>query len=174
MPLEIVLWPDPVLTEGTEPVTRVDDELREVVAEMRRVLFEERGVGLAAPQVGIPRRMMLVCPSGEPGDEVVVLNPEILERVGEEVGEEGCLSFPGIYGKVPRAVQVRVRYQDLSLRSREMVLEGWIARIFQHEHDHLEGVVFIDRMTPESRARVEADVEALRARPAGHSTGAGG
>jgi peptide deformylase len=163
MTLSIVLWPDPVLTEGTEPVTRVDEDLREIVGEMRRVLFEERGVGLAAPQVGVARRLMLVCPSGEPGDEVVVLNPEILERDGEEIGEEGCLSFPGIYGKVPRALRVRVRYQDLALKTREMVLEGWIARIFQHEHDHLEGIVFTDRMTPESRARVEADLEALRA-----------
>lgn len=164
MKLDIVLWPDPVLLAGTEVITEVDDDLRAVVAQMRRVLFEERGVGLAAPQVGIPRRLMLVCPTGEPGDEFVVINPEIVAVEGEELGEEGCLSFPGIYGKVPRAVTIRVRYQDLDLRAREMELEGWVARIFQHELDHLDGEVFVDRMTPESRARIEDELEALRAR----------
>jgi peptide deformylase len=161
MNLDIVIWPDPVLTSGTEAITAVDDDLRQVVGEMRRVLFEERGVGLAAPLVGIPLRLMLVCPSGDPGDEVVVLNPEILEAEGNELGEEGCLSFPGIYGKVPRALTIRVRYQDLDLRERELQLSGWVARIFQHELDHLNGEVFIDKMTPEFREKVADQVEAL-------------
>jgi peptide deformylase len=162
MELDIVLWPDPVLLAGTEKVLAVDDELRRVVGEMRRILFEQRGVGLAAPQVGITRRLMLVCPSGSPGDETVVLNPEIVERRGNEVGEEGCLSFPGIYGLVPRARTVRVRYQDLDLRTREMELTGFVARIFQHELDHLDGRVFIDRMLPESRAQVEEQLAEQR------------
>ncbi|MDA1194004.1 MAG: peptide deformylase [Planctomycetota bacterium] len=164
MNLDIVLWPDPVLLRGTEPIAQVDDELRAVVGEMRRVLFEERGVGLAAPQVGVARRLMLVCPSGEPGDEFPVLNPEIVAAEGEEIGEEGCLSFPGIYGRVPRAVVIRVRYQDLDLRTHEMELSDWVARIFQHELDHLNGRVFIDRMTPASRAKAEDALEALRSR----------
>lgn len=164
MNLEIVLWPDPVLLGGTAPVTEVDDELRQVVGEMRRVLFEQRGVGLAAPQVGIATRLMLVCPSGQPGDDTVVLNPEIVEVAGSEAGEEGCLSFPGIYGHVPRALTIRVRYQDLDLRHHEMELTGFVARIFQHELDHLNGDVFIDQMVPESRARVEDMIEELRAK----------
>lgn len=167
MKLDIVLWPDPVLLAGTEVITEVDDDLRAVVAEMRRVLFEERGVGLAAPQVGIARRLMLVCPTGQPGDEFVVINPEIVATEGEELGEEGCLSFPGIYGQVPRAVDIRVRYQDLDLREREMTLDGWVARIFQHELDHLDGKVFVDRMTPESRERIEDALVALRERVVG-------
>ena len=162
MKLDIVLWPDPVLLAGTEVITEVDDELRAVVGEMRRVLFEERGVGLAAPQVGIAKRLMLVCPSGQPGDEFVVINPEIVAMDGEEIGEEGCLSFPGIFGKVPRAVRITVRYQDLDLRAREIEFDGWVARIFQHELDHLNGEVFVNRMTPESRAKIEDDLEALR------------
>jgi len=161
MKLEIVIWPERVLLDGTQPITAVDEELRQIVGEMRRVLFEERGVGLAAPQVGIARRLMLVCPSGEPGDEVVVLNPEIEAAEGSELGEEGCLSFPGIYGKVPRAARIRVRYHDLDLRVRELELAGWVARIFQHELDHLDGKVFIDKMTPESRAKVEDQIEEL-------------
>lgn len=167
MAFEIVLWPDPVLLRGTEPVRAVDDELREIVAGMRHVLFAERGVGLAAPQVGIAKRLMLVCPSGEPGDEFPVLNPEVLAAQGEEIGEEGCLSFPGIYGKVPRAIRIRVRYQDLGLKEREMDLEGWVARIFLHELDHLDGRIFVDRMTPESRARIEPQLAEQRARVAG-------
>ncbi len=162
MQLDIVLWPHPVLLEGTQPIDAVDDELRQIVGEMRRVMFELRGVGLAAPQVGIARRLMLVCPSGEPGDEEVVINPEILDADGREVGEEGCLSFPGLYGQVPRAQTVRVRYQDLDFRDREMVLTGFVARVFLHELDHLDGRVFIDRMVPESRAKIDAGLEELK------------
>ncbi|MDJ0973678.1 MAG: peptide deformylase [Planctomycetota bacterium] len=166
MKLDIVLWPHPVLLGGTDPITEVDDDLRAVVGEMRRVMFELRGVGLAAPQVGVAKRLMLVCPSGEPGDEIVVINPEveILEKGGTEVGDEGCLSFPEIYGKVRRAKKIRVRFQDLDLRGREIELSGFVARIFQHEMDHLDGKVFIDRMEPESRQEVEHLLDALRER----------
>ena len=162
MNLDIVLWPAPVLLAGTDPVTEVDEELRQVVGEMRRVMFDLRGVGLAAPQVGILKRLMLVCPSGQPGEEEVVINPEIIEADGEEIGDEGCLSVPDIYGKVRRAHRVTVRYQDLELRPRVMELEGFIARIFQHELDHLDGRVFIDRMEPESRVKAQPRLDALR------------
>ena len=162
MNLEIVLWPDPILLSGTQPIEVVDEELRLVVGEMRRVLFEQRGVGLAAPQVGVPVRLMLVCPSGAPGDETVVLNPELVAVEGLEEGEEGCLSFPGLYGDVPRALTIEVRYQDLELRPRHMVLEGWVARIFQHELDHLNGEVFVDKMVPASREEIEEGLEDLK------------
>src|SRR5438093_5035818 len=104
---------------------------------MKRIMFDLRGVGLAAPQVGISKRMMLVCPSGDPGDETVVLNPEIVARSGEDEMEEGCLSFPGIYGTVARATGIRVRYRDLDWTEQDMALEGFVARVFQHEFDHL-------------------------------------
>ena len=162
MQLDIVLWPAPVLLEGTVRIPAVDEELRQVVGEMRRIMFELRGVGLAAPQVGVAKRLMLVCPSGEPGDEEVVINPEVIDADGQENGEEGCLSFPGLYGLVPRAQTVRVRYRDLDFREREMVLTGFVARVFLHELDHLDGRVFVDRMVPESRAKIEAGLEDLR------------
>lgn len=171
MDLQIVLWPDPVLLEGTAPVEAVDDDLRQVVGEMRRVMFELRGVGLAAPQVGIAKRLMLVCPSGEPGDEIVVINPELTLGEGSEVDEEGCLSFPGIYGDVPRAPVVRVRYRDLAWQPREMVLEGFVARVFQHEQDHLDGKTFIERMVPASRENAEPRLEELRRRFLANSPG---
>ncbi len=164
MHLQIVLWPHPVLLAGTEPIQQVDDELRQVVGEMRRIMFELRGVGLAAPQVGIARRLMLVCPTGQPGEEEVVLNPELVSAEGEELGEEGCLSFPGLYGDVPRAMRIRVRYRDLDFRERELELEDFVARVFLHELDHLSGRVFVDRMIPESRKKIDRQLDDLRAR----------
>lgn len=162
MKLDIVLWPAPVLLDGTEPIAEVDDEIRQVVGEMRRIMFELRGVGLAAPQVGVARRLMLVCPSGEPGEEEVILNPEIVSSEGAEIGDEGCLSFPDIYGKVERKTRIHVRYQDLDLRPRELVLEGFVARVFQHEFDHLDGVVFTERMEPASLEKAKSRLEVLR------------
>jgi peptide deformylase len=160
--LDIVHWPDPVLSKGTKPVEKVDEDLNAVVLEMKRIMFDLRGVGLAAPQVGVGKRMMLVCPSGEPGDETVVINPEILERTGEDEMEEGCLSFPGIYGSVVRATGVRVRYRDLAWAEKDLVLEGFVARVFQHEFDHLNGIVFVDRMTPADRMRNRARLDELK------------
>jgi peptide deformylase len=164
MKLDIVLWPAPVLLDGTEPITEVDDHVRQVVGEMRRIMFELRGVGLAAPQVGVARRLMLVCPTGEPGAEEVILNPQIVASEGAELGDEGCLSFPDIYGKVERATRIHVRYQDLDLRPRDLLLEGFVARVFQHEFDHLNGVVFTERMEPDSLEKAKDRLDALRER----------
>jgi peptide deformylase len=162
MRVQIVHWPNPVLTRGTEPVERVDDDLRDTVENMARLMIELRGVGLAAPQVGIAKRFMLVCPSAELGDEQVVINPEILRAEGEEEMEEGCLSFPGIYGTVRRATRIHVRYRDLDWAERDLHLEGYVARIFQHENDHLNGVVFVDRMSPADRMQNRAKLEDLK------------
>lgn len=164
MHLGIVLWPHPILLEPAEAVPGVDDEVRGIVAEMRRLMFERRGVGLAGPQVGIARRIVLVCPSGQPGEEEVVFNPEVLEASGEALDEEGCLSFPGLFGSVPRATQIRVRYRDLMWQDREIALEGFDARVILHEIDHLAGTVFIDRMTLSSLARIEPGLDELRRR----------
>lgn len=168
MRLEIVLWPDPVLLTGARPVERVDDHLRAVLAEMRRVMFELKGVGLAAPQVGVPLRLMLVCPSGEPGDERVLINPEVVPGDARQLGEEGCLSFPGVYGRVARATRVRVRYRDLAWAPCTLDLEGFVARIVQHEADHLDGRVFIDRMEAADRQEAEPELARLRERFTAH------
>lgn len=162
MRVQIVHWPDSVLTRGTKPVERVDDDLVDTVERMARLMVELRGVGLAAPQVGIAKRFMLVCPTGELGDERVVVNPEILRSEGDEEMEEGCLSFPGVYGAVRRATKVHVRYRDLAWAEKEMDLEGFVARIFQHEHDHLNGIVFIDRMSPADRLRLKPRLDELK------------
>ncbi len=160
--LQIVHWPDPVLLKGTMPVAKVDDEVREIAKEMARVMVELRGVGLAAPQVGLSRRMMLVCPSGEAGGETVVINPEIVSREGSDDLEEGCLSFPGVYGVVERAERAHVRYLDLDGNEQDLEVEGFFARIFQHEFDHLNGVVFVQRMSPADRTRNRQKLDDLR------------
>ena len=162
MRLDIVYWPDPVLLKPTEPVQRVDDAVRKTVAEMRRIMFKLKGVGLAAPQVRIQRQIMLVCPSGAPGDETVVLNPQILEGDGVHVADEGCLSLPGVFGPVARNVRVRVRYQDLDLRTYEVELSEFEARVFQHEYDHLQGTMFIDRMEASDREGIEPELDSFR------------
>ena len=156
--LDIVHWPAPVLLAPTDRIEAVDDDLRHVIGEMRRVMFSLKGVGIAAPQVGIGRQVMLVCPTGAMGEETVVLNPEILEVSGEDVADEGCLSLPGVYGPVPRATKIRVRHQDLDLRVHERELEGYAARVFQHEHDHLQGTMFIERMRPADRAAIDDEL----------------
>ncbi len=163
MSLDIRIWPDPVLLTPAQAVGRVDDEVRAVIAAMRRVMFRLKGVGLAAPQIGVSRRIILVCPSGAPGDEEVILDPEIVERHGAVDGEEGCLSLPGLYGSVTRAESIRVRYRDLAGRVFERDVADFPARVFQHEIDHLDGVLFPDRMSPEDRAEIEDRLEAFRA-----------
>lgn len=151
MRVDIVHWPHPVLTRGTLPVApdEVDGAFRDTVEQMTRLMVDLRGVGLAAPQAGIAKRFLLVCPSGERGDERCMVNPEVLSREGEDEMEEGCLSFPKVYGNVRRATRVRVRWRDLDWVEHEETLEGFVARIFLHELDHLDGVVFIDRMDPD-------------------------
>ena len=170
MRLDIVHWPDPVLSKGTKPVEKVDEDLNAVVAEMKRIMFDLRGVGLAAPQVGVSKRMMLVCPSGDPGDETVVINPEILSRDGEDEMEEGCLSFPGLYGTVARATSVHVKYRDLEWKEKDLILEGFVGRVFQHEFDHLNGVVFITRMSPADRMRHRTRLSDLEKKYAAKAT----
>jgi peptide deformylase len=159
MRVEIVLWPNPILTRGTSPLAAgdVDAEFRDTVERMAALMVDLRGVGLAAPQAGIAKRFMLVCPSGERGGEILMINPEIVARAGEDEMEEGCLSFPKVYGTIRRAEKIRAKYRDLDWVEREASFEGFPARIVQHELDHLNGIVFIDRMDG-------ADLEANRAR----------
>jgi peptide deformylase len=164
MRVQIAHWPSPVLLAGTRALTAedLDDDFRDTVENMGRLMYDLRGVGLAAPQVSIPKRFMLVCPSGELGDEEVAINPEILAQEGEDEMEEGCLSFPRVYGTIRRATRVKVRYRDLSWKERNLDLEGYVARIFQHELDHLNGIVFTTRMTPADLVRNKARLDEMK------------
>ena len=149
MILKIVKFPDPVLSRPAEPVTEFDDDLRRLITNMFETTYAEQGVGLAAPQVGVSKRLVTIDLSvGKvPEDRLVLINPEIIWSEGRVYLEEGCLSFPDIREKVVRAAKVRVRAQDEHGKWFEMDGENLLSRCFQHEIDHVDGMVFLFRMS---------------------------
>ena len=153
MILTILKYPEPVLEQPGEPVTEFNDELRKLVADMFETTYASQGVGLAAPQVGVSRRLTVIDTSGgkDPEQKVVLINPEIISSEGRQYEEEGCLSFPEIREKIVRAAKVRIRAQDENGKWFEMDGEELLARAFQHEIDHLDGIVFLFRMSPLKR-----------------------
>ena len=165
--LPMILLPDPVLRRRSEPVERVDDELRKLADDMLETMYEAPGIGLAAIQVGVPRRLIVMdvpdrreeSEGGEdeepPRDPVVLVNPEIV-RVGDtpNVYEEGCLSIPDYYAEVERPESVRIRWTDLDGKAREREADGLWATCVQHEIDHLDGTLFIDHLSRLRRDRV--------------------
>ncbi len=165
--MEIVRYPDPCLRRRNAPVERFDTELEALAREMFQAMYRTGGVGLAAPQVGVNRRLLVYNPTGkaeESAEERVLCNPRIAWKAREkESGEEGCLSFPGIYAQVLRPVGVRVEALDLSGEPLALELSGWEARVFLHEYDHLDGILFIDRMSPADRLAVKPRLEELEA-----------
>jgi peptide deformylase len=149
MILKIVKYSDPVLSKPGEPVTEFDDDLRKLIADMFETMYAEQGVGLAAPQVAVSKRLTVIDLSSgkEPEKKLVLINPEIIFRDGKQYEEEGCLSFPEIREKVVRAAKVRIRAQDERGKWFEMDGEELLSRCFQHEIDHVDGMLFIFRMS---------------------------
>jgi len=149
MILKIEKYPAPVLSQPGEPVTEFNDELRELVANMFETTYASQGIGLAAPQVGVPKRITVIDLSvgKDPAQKLVLINPEIIERAGKLYEEEGCLSFPEIREKISRAAKVRIRAQDEYGKWFEMDGEELLSRCMQHEVDHLDGILFIFRMS---------------------------
>jgi peptide deformylase len=149
MILKIVKYPDPVLSQPGEPVTEFNAELKKLAEDMFETTYAEQGVGLAAPQVGVSKRLTTIDLSmgKNPKDKLVLVNPEIIFQDGRLYEEEGCLSFPEIREKVVRAAKVRIRAQDLNGKWFEMDGEDLLARCMQHEIDHLDGMLFIFRMS---------------------------
>src|SRR5271166_3254972 len=149
MILTIVKYPDPVLTQPGEPVTEFNAELRKLAADMFETTYASQGIGLAAPQVGVPKRLTTIDLSmgKDPKDRLVLVNPEIISSEGKLYEEEGCLSFPDIREKIVRAAKVRIRAQDEHGKWFEMDGEELLARCMQHEIDHLNGMLFIFRMS---------------------------
>ena len=171
MILRIRTLGDPVLREPAKPVTEFGGPLRSLCEDMIETMIDAPGVGLAAPQIGLSLRLF-VFDDGESGPTCMA-NPELLDGVGELAEDEGCLSIPGPYHPTPRFARIRCRGQDLEGRPFEMVGEGLLARIFQHETDHLDGMLYIDRLDDEGRRdvmaqlrRIEMGIAEPRERPA--------
>ncbi|RME38151.1 MAG: peptide deformylase [Deltaproteobacteria bacterium] len=147
--LKILHHPHPVLKQVAEPVTSFDEELKKLAEDMLETMYAAPGVGLAAPQVGVSRRLIVLdCAPKEQRQPIVAVNPVILDGEGSCCEEEGCLSVPGYYARVERKQKVRVRFQDLAGQEREMEAEGLWAVCFQHEIDHLDGILFVDHLSP--------------------------
>ena len=149
MILKIVKYPEPVLSQPGEPVTEFDAELKKLADDMFETMYAAQGIGLAAPQVAVSKRVTVIDLTGgkDPEQKIVLVNPEVVFREGKQYEEEGCLSFPEIREKVQRAAQVKVRAQDLQGKWFELDGEELLARAFQHEIDHLDGTLFIFRMS---------------------------
>jgi peptide deformylase len=156
--MEIVLYPHPALRWKSKPIQEINEDLRRVVAEMFQLMYAAKGIGLAANQVGLPYRLFIMNLTGDPAEkdeEIVFINPEILKRKGTTEGEEGCLSFPGMYGQVKRAAKVEIEAFDLNGECFEYSLDELAARAVQHECDHLDGDLFIDRMSETGRRELD-------------------
>ena len=150
--LEILTYPHPLLKRSTEPVSEFDDELADFVQKLYRAMRAHDGVGLAAPQVGVLKKIAVV----EYEDKsYTLINPRVLEQGGETEDEEGCLSFPGLYAAVKRPEWAKIEAQDEKGEMRVIEAKGFVARAFLHEMDHLDGKLFIDYLSPLKRSAIK-------------------
>jgi peptide deformylase len=165
---KIVKCPDPVLRELCEPVTTFDENLHRLAMDMVETMYAAPGIGLAAPQVGVHKRLLVVdlTVGSENGHLFVAVNPEIIEASGSQYGEEGCLSIPDITESVTRPARVVIRAQDLNGNPWEITAEDLLARCFCHEIDHLDGILFIDKLSPLKRNLVKRKLRKAAREPA--------
>jgi peptide deformylase len=156
--LKVRKYGDPALRRSATPVGEVTPEVRKIIADMTETMYDEVGIGLAAPQVGISLRLIVI--SDEEGRGVqALLNPAIVDRGGEVTGEEGCLSIPGVFAPVTRAAWVKIEARSVDGRPLALNARGLRARVLQHEIDHLDGVLFIDRVDPMVRDRIKRKIK---------------
>lgn len=162
--LEIVKWPATVLETQGDVVTEFDDKLKRLVSDMFETMYAAPGVGLAAPQVGVSKRLFVMDCSGgrDPEQRIALINPEVLTVEGEQSGEEGCLSFPGIFFPVKRSLRAVVRAQDVNGEVFEIDGMELTARCMLHETDHCDGIVFIDKTTPLKREMAKRKIRKLQ------------
>lgn len=154
--LPILRFPDPRLKKIADPVEEIDVTIRRLAADMAETMYEAPGIGLAATQVDVHRRVVVIDVSEEKNELRVFINPEIAECTGSQTGEEGCLSVPGIFEKVDRAERVMVRYLDLEGEARVLEADGLLAVCIQHEIDHLDGKVFVDHLSQLKQSRIRS------------------
>ncbi len=159
--LKIVQYPHPALRYKSKPITRVDSELRSIVGQMFELMYAAKGIGLAANQVDLPLRLFIINTKGdrEAGEELVFVNPVLSAPKGSDEAEEGCLSLVGVNAMVARPEQIHVTAYDLAGNEIDMTVDGLLAKAIQHETDHLDGVMFIDRISESSRKQIEGELE---------------
>ncbi|MBT8103522.1 MAG: peptide deformylase [Gammaproteobacteria bacterium] len=152
--LKILEFPDPRLRTKATPVEVVDDNLRAFIGDMFETMYAAPGIGLAATQVDLHKRLLITDVTADKSEPHVLINPEILERDGVTISDEGCLSVPGYYEEVERAEHIRVRFIDRQGEAQEMEAEGLLAICIQHEMDHLDGKLFVDYLSEAKRQRI--------------------
>ncbi len=153
---------DPVLRKECRPLKEMNDRTRQLIDDMFETMYEANGVGLAAPQIGILKQIVVIDVGMEEPEPLVLINPEIVEAKGESTDYEGCLSVPGYQGQVSRAAEVKVRAFDENMEEFELEADGLLARCIQHETDHLHGVLYVDKVIgelehPEAESEAEAE-----------------
>ena len=154
--LPILRFPDIRLKKVATPVTQIDDSIKKLVADMAETMYEAPGIGLAATQVDVHKRLVVIDTSEDKSDLRVFINPVIDSLEGSQTGEEGCLSVPGIYDKVERAERVTVHFLDLDGKKQSITTDGLLAVCIQHELDHLDGKVFVDHLSQLTQARIKS------------------
>jgi peptide deformylase len=160
--LPILEYPDPRLRTKAAPVTHVDASIRKLIDDMFETMYAAPGIGLAATQVNVHKRVIVIDVTEDRSQPIALINPEIVSREGTAEGEEGCLSVPGIYDKVKRAEKVRVRTLDRDGKETEIEATGLLAVCIQHEMDHLEGKLFVDYLSELKRTRIRKKLEKER------------
>lgn len=162
--MKIVEYPDPRLRAKNKPIDKFDDNLKKLVDEMFDVMYKTDGIGLSAPQVGINVQLMVFNPVGErgEGEEIVLINPRVTKfSLKTTLFNEGCLSFPGLYADVQRPESVKIDAKDVNGSRFSVTLSGLPARVFQHEFDHLLGILFFERMTEDELETISDGLQAL-------------
>ncbi|MDP6184516.1 MAG: peptide deformylase [Gammaproteobacteria bacterium] len=157
--LQILHYPDPRLRNVATPVTVVDDEIRQLVDDMYETMYDAPGIGLAATQINVHKRILVTDVSEINNDPVCVINPRIVASAGSEQMEEGCLSVPGVFETVERAAQIRVQGLDRAGKAIEFDVDGLLAVCIQHEVDHLDGKLFVDYLSQLKRSRIRKKME---------------
>lgn len=157
--LPILQYPDERLHTVAQPVAQVDERIRQLAADMAETMYEARGIGLAATQIDVHERVVVIDVSEERDKLLVLINPQITAKEGETVYEEGCLSIPGIYDKVTRAERISLSYTDLDGQAQSLEADGLLAICVQHEIDHLDGKLFVEYLSPLKQQRVRTKLK---------------
>jgi peptide deformylase len=162
---EIVIWPDPVLKKKASAVAQVDDSIRALVSDMFETMYSADGVGLAAPQIGVLKKVIVLdtTPRQPESKPVAMINPEIVSKEGSTRYSEGCLSIPGEAEEVERAAKVTVKFLDVSGQPQTLEADGLLAVAIQHETDHLRGTMFVDYLSPLKRELIKKRMKRLKA-----------